>query len=1197
MARKPAEPKITLSVDYQKAITAFMKTGKETGDLRKALEALNKEVSKRAPISQADKAFNRFERTINKLASEIKGNGATTQLNQMAHALEKVGGVSKLTEVQVENLTRKLQRLAAAGGVVPKELQGLVGRTGGGAGAAIESLVNDAAMAQSGPLSGIGATLAAIGPQGAAVAGALGAVSTALATATALATKFAQTGAAVDDAAQRLGMSAQAVQELSYAADMSATSLGTITGSIEKLQKEIIDSPDKFEALGLSVQSLLAMEPEQQFYAVADAIQRLESPTLQAHAALEIFGKTGGELLPLIRSGMGDLAAEAHRVGAVMDEQMVAAAAQLDDATLALTKSWDALLVSMGGTIGQSPLVIQGLKDIAALVGQITAATNSGGPGLLERMLGAGFTKDLLLLRSLVGRQGEWDFANYKTKGTADQVAFLKSETARQQGGADEPADLFSITGSDDSFKEWLARQDEQVRARHEAATRAAEAALKAGKTVQEAEQRAAAAISAHRAALASQEEKDLKAWADQERAAILAATAVMVAELGDMDSSGMSKSLSESLDKTIIEIQNGVADLYNETAPVFAAMLGISEEAYRAMTGGHVDIPEAERDLRSWSDALADIAHQLQGFGGAGESLGRILLGASGMGSALDALKKGMTIGEGAGAKTSFGNLFKGGFTDVAKNLTGALQAGMAAFDVAKTLVSMFKKTEAQKVMKDVGRDYGVSISEGLAEQIAKDSKRLGDRVAATLKNLGAIIAEAGGVEKFGVDKSISKLRDLFSAIERGQLSVQEAGETFDEVFGQLIPHAIDKATGIARADFLELIELQKRFGLQSKEVEGYLRQQSETGLKGLKLFLENAQVTVPGAALAIGAALAQALDDGLRSGRPMHEVLEELQPLIDEFAADLEAAGLSGGAAFEAMQAKARLFADEVAGPALKGVAGLTSFMVASFNQGLLTQEAFAGLAAQVTDTRQKLIDEGHSSSEVNAAMQQDLQKIWELRKRTGYEVDENTAKMLAEAEAAGTVGEQYMSAADRMAESMDGVRVAIEAIARGLGFLPAAAESAANGMNAAFDGVSGPRTGPTYVPGGPRPDYSGWEMPPLPGASEGAAAEFARAGQLIVAHGPEVVLPADKDSRILGDLAERLAGLMGGGGGDSAAIVEGLQRLELAMQAVAERPVTVQSFLDGEKVAEDQAKRLERGTPAGRRLGRATRMEARS
>ena len=45
------------------------------------------------------------------------------------------------------------------------------------------------------------------------------------------------------------------------------------------------------------------------------------------------------------------------------------------------------------------------------------------------------------------------------------------------------------------------------------------------------------------------------------------------------------------------------------------------------------------------------------------------------------------------------------------------------------------------------------------------------------------------------------------------------------------------------------------------------------------------------------------------------------------------------------------------------------------------------------------------------------------------TGYTADENTEKMLAEAEAAGTVGEQYMSAQDRMADATERVADMLE------------------------------------------------------------------------------------------------------------------------------------------------------------------------
>ena len=56
-----------------------------------------------------------------------------------------------------------------------------------------------------------------------------------------------------------------------------------------------------FNSLGLSVQKLMAMNPGDQFQAIAERIATIRNPTAQAGAALQIFGKSGTALLPMIK--------------------------------------------------------------------------------------------------------------------------------------------------------------------------------------------------------------------------------------------------------------------------------------------------------------------------------------------------------------------------------------------------------------------------------------------------------------------------------------------------------------------------------------------------------------------------------------------------------------------------------------------------------------------------------------------------------------------------------------------------------------------------------------------------------------------------------------------------------------------------------------------------------------------------------
>lgn len=54
----------------------------------------------------------------------------------------------------------------------------------------------------------------------------------------------------------------------------------------------------EIERLGLNVQQLVALSPDQQFVALAEKMARWENPTLRAKSAFDIFGRSAAELLP-----------------------------------------------------------------------------------------------------------------------------------------------------------------------------------------------------------------------------------------------------------------------------------------------------------------------------------------------------------------------------------------------------------------------------------------------------------------------------------------------------------------------------------------------------------------------------------------------------------------------------------------------------------------------------------------------------------------------------------------------------------------------------------------------------------------------------------------------------------------------------------------------------------------------------------
>lgn len=160
---------------------------------------------------------------------------------------------------------------------------------------------------------------------------------------------FAQMGDAVQKMALRTGFSTEALSELKHAADISGASLETLEKGIKKMSKTIVDASDglatyvrSFEKIGLTAEELMELSPEEQFDKITMAIAALESPTLRAAVAQDIFGRAGTQLLPLLAAGadgIRELREEAHKLGIVFDQEAADKAAEFTDALTRLNEA------------------------------------------------------------------------------------------------------------------------------------------------------------------------------------------------------------------------------------------------------------------------------------------------------------------------------------------------------------------------------------------------------------------------------------------------------------------------------------------------------------------------------------------------------------------------------------------------------------------------------------------------------------------------------------------------------------------------------------------------------------------------------------------------------------------------------------------------------------------------------------------
>lgn len=190
---------------------------------------------------------------------------------------------------------------------------------------------------------------------------------------------FADTGSELFDMSQRTGIAIEALSELGFAADQSGTDLATLETGIRRMQRSIADAAqgsksaqEALALLGLTISELQGLSPEQQFKVIADRIAAIKDPTIRAAAAMELFGRSGTSLIPLLSGGargIEELQEHARRLGLTMSTEDAQAAEAFGDVLDALTKTVKRLFVTFGSAL--APM----LKELAESATRIVVRT------------------------------------------------------------------------------------------------------------------------------------------------------------------------------------------------------------------------------------------------------------------------------------------------------------------------------------------------------------------------------------------------------------------------------------------------------------------------------------------------------------------------------------------------------------------------------------------------------------------------------------------------------------------------------------------------------------------------------------------------------------------------------------------------------------------------------------------------------
>ena len=149
-------------------------------------------------------------------------------------------------------------------------------------------------------------------------------------------------GDALDKMSQRIGVSVEGIGKLSQMAQLCGSSMETFEGAIKKMQVGLekaaqgsAEQQQAFQRLGLSITDLKAMSPEDQFLAVSKAMGGLTDQSERTAMAVQLFGKSGTELMPFFNQGEEGISSMEQKItelGGVMSNEGAKAMADLKDA-------------------------------------------------------------------------------------------------------------------------------------------------------------------------------------------------------------------------------------------------------------------------------------------------------------------------------------------------------------------------------------------------------------------------------------------------------------------------------------------------------------------------------------------------------------------------------------------------------------------------------------------------------------------------------------------------------------------------------------------------------------------------------------------------------------------------------------------------------------------------------------------------
>lgn len=186
------------------------------------------------------------------------------------------------------------------------------------------------------------------------------------------------------EVAQQLGVTTDALQEYRFAGSQAGLATEEVDQALGQLTRRIGEGvngtkaqADAFKKLGISLKDAQGdvIATGDAIPLIADALQKIKSPAEQSALLLDLFGKSGQKLLPLLSQGadgVNGLRDAAQKLGVVLSSEQIAKADETADKLDALKQVLAAKIA--GSVADNADSILELASALATLVGSIGTA-------------------------------------------------------------------------------------------------------------------------------------------------------------------------------------------------------------------------------------------------------------------------------------------------------------------------------------------------------------------------------------------------------------------------------------------------------------------------------------------------------------------------------------------------------------------------------------------------------------------------------------------------------------------------------------------------------------------------------------------------------------------------------------------------------------------------------------------------------